>query len=131
MSTLLTAGIHNKIIKVVAVMFGRKSSQENRYIIAIKNYDETVGLLREGKLSLGYDKSIYIKMIDSQTSRVDNLKDMKKFIRESGKSAKEVAHYWEGLIVDGYTLINVEYLDRIPAIDHVCGNKSIKFVCKV
>ncbi len=112
-------------------MFGKKSAQENRYIIAVKDYDETVGLLKEGKLSLQYDKSIYVKMIDSQTSRVDNLKELKKFVRANGKAAKEVGHYWEGLIVEGYTLVNVEYLEKIPAIDHVCGNKTIKYVCKV
>lgn len=112
-------------------MFGKKAAQENRYIIAVKNYDETVKLLKEGKLSLQYDKAIYIKMIDSQTARVDNLKDLRKFVKANGKAAKEVGHYWEGLIVDGYTLVNVEYLDKIPAIDHVCGNNTIKFVCRV
>lgn len=112
-------------------MFGKKAAQQNRYIIAVKDYDETVKLLKEGKLSLQYDKSIYVKMIDSQTSRVDNLKELKKFVRANGKAAKEVGHYWEGLIVEGYTLVNVEYLERIPAIDHVCGSKLIKYVGKV
>ncbi len=112
-------------------MFGKKSAQQNRYIIAVKNYDETVKLLKEGKLSLQYDKSVYIKMIDSQASRVDNLNEFKNFAKANGKSAKEVKHYWEGLIVDGYTLVNVEYLEKIPAIDHVCGNNLIKYVCKV
>lgn len=112
-------------------MFGKKVEQLNRYIIAVKNYDETVKLLKEGKLSLQYDKSIYIKMIDSQTSKVDNLKELKKFMKVNGKIAKDVGHFWEGLIVDGYTLINVEYLERIPAIDHICNNTSIKYVCKV
>lgn len=117
--------------KGVVTMFGKKVEQLNRYIIAVKNYDETVKLLKEGKLSLQYDKSIYIKMIDSQTSKVDNLKELRRFMKVNGKTAKDVGHFWEGLIVDGYTLINVEYLERIPAIDHICNNTSIKYVCKV
>ena len=28
----------------------------------------------------------------------------------------EVSHYWEGLIVDGYTLVNVEYKETIPPL---------------
>ncbi len=112
-------------------MFGKKTAQLNRYIIAVKNYDETVKLLKEGKLSLQYDKSIYIKMIDSQTSKVDSLKEVKKFMKVNGKKARDVGHFWEGLIVDGYSLINVEYLEKIPAIDHVCHSNLIKYVCKV
>lgn len=109
-------------------MFRKKTEQLNRYIIAIKSYDETVKLLKEGKLSLQYDKSVYINMIDSQTSKVDNLKELRRFMKVNGKTAKDVGHFWEGLIVDGYTLINVEYLKKIPAIDHVCNNTSIKYV---
>lgn len=110
-------------------MFGKKKSGDSRYIIAVKDYEKTVGLLKEGKISLPYDKAIYLKMLDSQSMKVDNLKDMKKFIKANGKSKKEVGHYWEGLIVDGYTLVNVEYLEKIPAMDHVCNNDTFKYVC--
>ena len=110
-------------------MFGKKKSGDSRYIIAVKDYEKTVGLLKEGNISLPYDKAIYLKMLDSQSMKVDNLKDMKKFIKANGKSKKEVGHYWEGLIVDGYTLVNVEYLEKIPAMDHVCNNDTFKYVC--
>ncbi|NLV36601.1 MAG: hypothetical protein GXY17_08005 [Clostridiaceae bacterium] len=112
-------------------MFGKKKGAESRYIIAVKDYEKTLGLLKEGKISLPYDRAIYSKMLDSQSMKVDNLKSLNKFIRANGKSSKEVGHYWEGLIVDGYTLVNVEYLEKIPAMDHVCNNDIIKYVCNV
>lgn len=110
-------------------MFGKKKNLKDRYIIAVKDYETTVEKLRNGQLSLPYTREIYLKMIETQSSRADDLKEMKKFAKESGKRASEVKHYWEGLIVDGYTLLNVEYTDAIPSIDHVCNNRSFKFIC--
>ncbi len=110
-------------------MFWKKKAAVNRYIIAVKNYNETVENLKKGTLTLPYEREIYLKMLDTQSSRVDNLKEIRKFASANGKSLKEVGHYWEGLIVAGYTLVNVEYVEKIPALDHVCNNETIKFVC--
>jgi len=114
-----------------AIMFGKGKVLENRYIIAVKNYSETVEKLKAGTISLPYDSSIYMKLISSQSSKVDSLKDIKKFAKENGKKMTDVKHYWEGLIADGFTLLNVEYSEKIPAIDHVCNNDFFKFVCMV
>jgi hypothetical protein len=110
-------------------MFGKKSVALNRYIIAVKNYNDTMDKLKKGMISLPYEKDVYLKMLESQNSKVDSLKEIGKFARSNKKSLKEVGHYWEGLIADGYTLVNVEYLEKIPSIDHVCSNETIKFVC--
>lgn len=115
----------------MAIMFGKKKVLDNRYIIAVKNYSDTVARLKDGAISLPYDKGIYQKMVSSQSSKVDNLKDIRKFAKENGKRMNEVKHYWEGLVAEGYTLVNVEYVDKIPAIDHVCNNDYFKFVCAV
>lgn len=110
-------------------MFWKKKTAPNRYIVAVKNYNETVGKIKDGTLSLPYEREIYLALLESQSSKADNLKEVRKFARINGKSYKEVSHYWEGLIVDGYTLINVEYAEKIPALDHVCRNEYFKFVC--
>ncbi len=110
-------------------MFWKKKTAANRYIVAVKNYNDTVENLKNGTLTLPYEREIYLKMIETQSSKVDSLKEVRKFARTNGKSYKEVSHYWEGLIVDGYTLINVEYVEKIPALDHVCRNDYFKFVC--
>lgn len=112
-------------------MFGKRKATENRYVIAVKNCNETVEKLKEGKISLSYDRSIYLKMIESQAAKADSLSEVRKFAKVCGKKMGEVKHYWEGLVTEGYTLLNVEYVDKIPAIDHVCNNDTIKFVCMV
>lgn len=110
-------------------MFGKKDVFKDRYIFAVKDYDNTIKALKEGKISFPYDREIYEKMMDSVTYKVNNLKDLNSFIKANKKKKKDVGHYWEGLIEEGYTLVNVEYAQKIPAISHVGNNDIIKFVC--
>lgn len=110
-------------------MFGKAKQDGSRFIIAVKNYSETLKSLKEGNISLPYSKDIYIKLLETQTMKVDNLKELKKFIKANKKVVKEVSHYWEGLINDGYTLVNVEYNEKTPAMDHLCRNVTFKFIC--
>lgn len=112
-------------------MFGKKKVFKDRYIIAVKDYEATIEKLKNGGITLPYPRETYLEMIESQSSKTDNLKQIRKFARKNGKRMSEVSHYWEGLIVDGYTLVNVEYKETIPAIDHVCNNETIKLVCAV
>lgn len=110
-------------------MFGKKKIEKDRFIIAVKDYANTLLLMKEDKISLPYDKAIYLKMLDSQGSKVDDSKDLKRFIKENNKVAKEVLHSWEGFISNGYTLLNVEYLEKVPSLDKLCSRELIKFVC--
>ncbi|MEN6312691.1 MAG: hypothetical protein ABFD25_00430 [Clostridiaceae bacterium] len=110
-------------------MPGKKKSGGNRFIIAVKNYNETIHKLKEGAISLSADKTVYLKLLESQNVKVDNLNDLRKFIRTNKKAPKDVSHYWEGLIIDGYTLMNVEYSETRPSIDQLCRNEIIKFIC--
>jgi tRNA A37 threonylcarbamoyladenosine synthetase subunit TsaC/SUA5/YrdC len=110
-------------------MFGKKKAEENRFIIAVKDYSNTAKALKDGTISLPYDAAIYQKMLDEQTSKVDNLKDLKKFIKLNNKAEKEVKHFWEGLIVEGYTLVNVKYAEKLPTMQQLCSKELFKFVC--
>ncbi len=112
-------------------MGGNTKSGGNRFIIAVKNYGETLQKLKEGTISLSSDRAVYIKLLESQSGKVDTLKELKKFIRANKKAPKEVNHYWESLIMDGYTLMNVEYSEKRPSIDQLCNNSIVKFVCPV
>lgn len=112
-------------------MFGKKKSKGNRYIIAIKNYGETVRRIKDGSIPLSADRSVYLGLLDSQSIKAENQEELGKFIRESKKQAKDVRHYWEGLIEEGYTLLNVEYLGVMPAIDRLCNQNTIKFIVAV
>lgn len=110
-------------------MPGKKESEGNRFIVAVKNYNETIHKLKEGAISLSADKAVYLKLLESQSLKVDNLKELRKFIRSNKKDPKNVNHYWENLIIEGYTLMNVEYSEKRPSIDQLCNNEVVKFIC--
>lgn len=112
-------------------MFGKNKKEENRFIIAVKDYNNTIKLINEGIISLPYNNAIYVKLLEDQASKVDSLKELKKFIRMNHKIEKEVLHFWEGLIVQGYTLINVQYPDKTPRLEQLCNRDAIKYVCTV
>lgn len=112
-------------------MFWKKKMEENRFIIAVKDYNNTVKSIKEATISLPFNTDIYQKLLENHGSKVDNLKELKKFIRANQKIEKEVMHFWEGLIVQGYTLVNVEYIGRTPSIAQLCSKDAIKYVCSV
>ncbi|MEN6325645.1 MAG: hypothetical protein ABFD18_05495 [Syntrophomonas sp.] len=62
---------------------------------------------------------------------MDNLNELRKFIKTNKKAWKEVKYYWESLIMDSYTLVNVEYPDKEPSINLLCNNEMIKLICPV
>ena len=110
-------------------MFGKKIIEQDKFIIAVKDFEATLKLMKEGKISLPYDSAIYLKMLDSQDSKVDNSKELKKFIRMNRKVEKEVFHSWEGLITGGYTIMSVKYVEKVPSIEKLCSRDPVKFVC--
>lgn len=112
-------------------MFGKKKIVENRFIIAIKDYSNTIKSIKEGTISLPFNIAIYQKLFEDLGPTVDNLKELKKFIKLNQKIEKEVKHFWEGLIVQGYTLINIKYAERTPSIEQLCSKDAIKYVCSV
>ena len=112
-------------------MFWGKKKEENRHIIAIKDYTSFIKTTKEGSLYLPFDKDIYLKLLENNATKVDSLKELGKFIKESNKQKVDVIRFWEGLISNGYTLVNVKYDDKAPTIDALCNNNSIKYVSDV
>lgn len=110
--------------------FGKAKKQENQFIIAVKDLAETQKSLEAGTLSVPFEKSLYRDMITTSVNKVDNLKGLGKFIKSQNKNKGEVKHYWEGLIVQGYTLLNVHYDKKAPAIERLCDANRFKFVCR-
>ncbi len=112
-------------------MFKKAKKKENQFIIAVKDLADTKKALAEGTIKLPYDKSIYLDLIATCSNSVDNLKELRKFIRAQKKTKNEVAHYWEGLILDGFTLMEVHYESRNPTMEGLCNTPEIKLVCVV
>jgi len=76
-------------------VFGKNKEVENRYVIAIKNINETVKAIRDGSMPLYYNRDIYIKLIDSAGESISSIKELDKFIKLNGKVKKEVYHFWK------------------------------------
>lgn len=112
-------------------MFWGAKKEENRHIIAIKDYTSSLKSMKEGSFYLPFDKEIYFKLLENHAIKVDTLKELGKFIRASKKKKGDVFHFWEGLIAQGYTLINVIYAEKVPSIEKLCNNNSIKYISTV
>jgi hypothetical protein len=112
-------------------MFGITKTANFNHVMAIKDYSKTIEVIENGSLYIPFNKDIYLKLFKNQGAKVDNVKDLGKFIRTCKKDKKEVLHFWEGLIVRGYTLIGVQYDEKTPSFEKLCNNDSVKFVCKV
>ena len=111
-------------------MFGKSKKQDNQYIIAIKDFTETQKDLEAETLSVPFEKSLYRELIATAGDKADNLKELGKFIKSQNKSKGDVKHYWEGLISQGYTLMNVHYENRAPAIERLCDTSKFKLICR-
>jgi len=112
-------------------MFWGTKKEGNRHIIAIKDYTSSLKSMKEGSFYLPFDKEIYFKLLENNATKVDTLKELGKFIKASNKKKSDVLHFWEGLIAQGYTLINVEYAEEVPSIEKLCNNNTIKYVSPV
>ena len=60
--------------------------------------------------------------------RLDNLKDLGKFIKKVGLIRNECSLYWETLLLDGFTLFAVESANRELQVTNLCDGKNIKFL---
>lgn len=112
-------------------MFGKKKAAENRFIIAVKDYENSLKQIKSGEITLPYDKETYLKLLETPISKVDNLKDIKKFIKENNKTVAEVKHFWGGLIEQDYTLLSVEYTAKLPTIEQLCSKDIFRYICSV
>ncbi len=105
-------------------MFGKAKKQENQFVIAVKDLENTQKALETETISLPFEKSLYRDLLASANSKVDSQKDLSKFIKLENKNKGEVKHYWEGLIAEGYTLLDVHYDKRSPAIERLCDTEN-------
>ena len=112
-------------------MFWGKKKEENRHIIAVKNYTDFLKVIKDGSLYLPFNKDIYLKLLENNSTSVDNLKELGKFAKECNKQKNEITHFWGGLVTNGYTLVNVKYDEKDPSIEKLCFSDSIKYVSDV
>ena len=112
-------------------MFGKAKKQENQYLIAVQDLAGIQKGLEAGTISLPFEKSIYRDLIATSCEKVDNIKGLNKFVKLQNKNKGEVKYYWEGLITQGYTIMDVIYDNKSPSIERLCDNPKFKLICKL
>lgn len=110
-------------------MSRKSKNKEFSYIIAIKDLVDTKKTLEEETIKLPFERSLYSSLIESSFENIDNLKGLGKFIKSQKKEKNEVKHYWESLILQGYTLMEVYYDKENPPIAKLCNTEKIKYIC--
>jgi hypothetical protein len=101
---------------------------ENQHVLAVKDYQGFMKELEEGKARLsGNNKELCKQLLSSPIAMVSELKGLRKFIKKIKASKKDVGHYWEGLLVDGYALIAVEH-ENDRELRQMCDGEKMKFV---
>jgi|GEM_PF-395286 len=110
----------------------RKSKKEEKsYIVAVKDYEKTMEDIASGKIYVSSYKDEYPQILNNAKAKVSEMKEVKKLIKMSKQNKKEVRHYWESLISNGYTLFYVTQEKEEPTIETLFNNNTLKFVCKI
>ncbi len=105
------------------------AKNEERHILAVKDYESLLKDIEEGSVYLpGEDMEEYKTILMNPILMAGDLKEMKKFIRKTKAAKKEVMHHWEGLILDGFTLLCVEYTKGDKVLRSLCDGDKIKLV---
>jgi len=104
----------------------------NKYIMAVKDYEETVKLLTEGGKVMPREASVYSDLFSNVVIKCSNFDELKKFIKVSKYSKKDCMHYWEGLLTLGYTLVIVDYeAEDENFVENTCDNEILKYISAV
>ena len=112
------------------------AKQINKYIMAVKDYENTVKALTEGKVEgkkvMPREASVYIDFFNNVATSCSTFSGLKKFIKASKFAKKDCEHYWEGLITLGFTLVIIDYVtEDVNFIENSCDNELVKFISRI
>lgn len=108
----------------------RRRKKNKRYVLAVKDYENTVKKVTDGSRLMPAEPSIYKDIFDSVVEKCADFNCLKRFIRKTKIPRKECIHYWEGLISLGHTLILIEYdAANENLVENACDNELIQYVC--
>ena len=111
-------------------MASKKNVQKN-YVVAVKDYEKTMEAIANGSMYVQTFKDEYPAILNNALSKVTGFKEIKKFIKLSKQNKKDVRHYWESLLSNGYTLFLVNYEKEAPTIENLFNSNTLKFICRV
>lgn len=104
----------------------------NKYIMAVKDYENTVKMVSEGRKIMPREASVYKDLFSNVVTSCSTLSGLKKFIKASKFAKKDCMHYWEGLLTLDYTLVIVDYEPEDENfVENTCDNELIIFISAI
>ena len=111
-------------------MASKKKKIEMHYVVAVVDYEKTMESISDGTIYVPQPVSVYTDILASSMSTISEHKDIRKFIKLTKMNKKEVRHYWESLVSNGYTLFFIRYEKEDPTIESLFNTNVLKFVTK-
>jgi hypothetical protein len=105
-----------------------KKLPDKKFVLAAKDMNGFLSDLGKGLFHMPGKAEDYNTLFDSVTLRLDNIKDLGKFIKKVGLSRNECGLYWETLLLDKFTLFAVESVIGEAKVFELCDGKNIKFL---
>lgn len=105
-----------------------KKLPNNKFVLAAKDMNGFLSNLEKGLLRMPGKAEDYKVLFSSIYLRLDNIKDLGKFIKKIGLNRDECGMYWEALIQDGFTLFATESVRGDSQVNELCDGKNIKFL---
>ncbi len=103
-----------------------------KYIMAVKDYENTLKMVTEGKKVMPREASVYSDFFNNVVKSCSTLDGLNKFIKASKFAKKDCMHYWEGLMTLGFTLVIVDYgAEDENFVENSCDNELIKYISAV
>ncbi|HHW49379.1 MAG TPA: hypothetical protein GXX14_12300 [Clostridiaceae bacterium] len=103
-----------------------KKELQNNFVIALKDVDGFFADLESGNIHMSGSIEEYKELLSAPLLKINSTKELGKFIRKAGLKKSECFLYWEGLLLDGYTLMIVEYNKGDAAL--LCDNKNLRYL---
>ena len=104
----------------------------DNYIMAVKDYDNTVKAATSGAKLMPREASVYNDFFNNVVTSCSSFDGLKKFIKASKFSKKDCMHYWEGLLTLDYTLVIINYVaEDENFVENSCDNELIKFISRI
>ena len=108
------------------------AKKKNRYVVAIKDFEDSAKVITEGRKLMPKEPSVYKDIFDGVITSCSELDGLAKFIKKTKFAKKDCMHYWEGLITLGFTLLLFQYdTDDENFIENACDNEIVKFISRI
>ncbi len=105
------------------------AKKETKYIVAVKDYENTIKNLADGTIKMERAASIYKALFENVLFTCDSYLGLKKFIKQNKYNKKDCAHYWEGLLASGHTIATLLYdTDDENFVETCCDNETVIFI---